>query len=544
MRDHETTDVLVVGSGIAGLAAALAAVREGQDVLVATKAARPEGASSWWAQGGIAVARDDPERFARDVLAASDGTADPDAVDVLVENANEAVADVLVETLGVAFDGEGDADDGNASDGASRPERIGGDDPGFDFGREAAHGEDRILHVGAATGRHVHVPFLNHLDDRDGVEIRSDTAALELIRHEGRVHGAVIESDGGDSADSDDGADSDDSGDGGRTPVYAGATVLATGGIGDLFPHSTNPAGSTGDGIAMAALAGADVTDTEFVQFHPTAYAADADEEGFLVSEAVRGEGAVLRNGDGERFMPGYHEDAELAPRDVVARAVAAERRATGEVVLDVGPLDFAGEFPDLAGKCEGRGVDPTDGIPVAPAEHFLCGGVDVDDRGRTSLDGLYAVGECARTGVHGANRLASTSLLEGLVWGLRAGVDAAGADPEVVDPPELRDRDPALPDDFARQKFRRLRRVMGERVGIERDPDELRRALGVLRRLKGEVDAYVRTRTSRSLYELRNATVTALLVTRHALANGESVGTHYLVDGGESVGPRPTADD
>jgi L-aspartate oxidase len=533
MAGHETTDVLVVGAGIGGLAAALAAVREGRDVLVATKSTRPEGASSWWAQGGIAVARDDPAQFRRDIVAASDGTADLDAVETLVENANEAVSDVLVDTLDVSFDGDADPSDGPdgtpaaaGATGATGASLTGGG--GFDFGREAAHSEDRILHVGAATGKHVHVPFLNHLDDRDGVEIRTDAAALELIRHEGRVHGAVVES-GGE-----------------REPVYAGATVLATGGIGDLFPRSTNPAGSTGDGIAMAALAGADVTDMEYVQYHPTAYAADADGDGFLVSEAVRGEGAVLRNGDGERFMPGYHEDAELAPRDVVSRAVAAERRATGEVRLDVSPLDFAGEFPGLAEKCADRGVDPTDGVPVAPAEHFLCGGVAVDDRGRTSLDGLYAVGECARTGLHGANRLASTSLLEGLVWGLRAGADASrgGDDAERVDPPALSDRDPALPDDFARQKFRRLRRVMDECVGIERDPAELRRALGVLRRLKGEVDSYVRTRTSRSLYELRNATVTGLLVTRHALANDESVGTHYRLDEGEATDPRPTADD
>jgi len=523
MTGRETTDVLVVGAGIGGLAAALAAAREGRDVLVATKSTRPEGASSWWAQGGIAVARDDRAQFRRDIVAASDGTADLDAVETLVESANEAVSDVLVDTLGVSFDG-----DAAASDGSTETSLTAGDG-GFDFGREAAHSEDRILHVGAATGKHVHVPFLNHLDDRDGVEIRTDAAALELIRHEGRVHGAVVES-GGE-----------------RAPVYAGATVLATGGIGDLFPRSTNPAGATGDGIGMAALAGADVTDMEYVQYHPTAYAADGDEDGFLVSEAVRGEGAVLRNGDGERFMPGYHEDAELAPRDVVSRAVAAERRATGEVLLDVSPLDFAGEFPGLAENCADRGVDPTDGIPVAPAEHFLCGGVAVDDRGRTSLDGLYAVGECACTGLHGANRLASTSLLEGLVWGLRAGAEASrgdGGDPERVAPPELSDRDPALPDDFARQKFRRLRRVMDECVGIERDPDELRRALGVLRRLKGEVDSYVRTRTSRSLYELRNATVTGLLVARHALANDESVGTHYRLDGGEAAEPRPTADD
>jgi L-aspartate oxidase len=502
---HETTDVLVVGSGIAGLAAALAAAREGEQVVLATKATRPEGASSWWAQGGIAVARENPEQFKEDILAASDNTADPEAVDVLVEDANEAVRDVLVETLDVEFDSsEDDAD--------------------YDFGREAAHSEDRILHVDAATGKHIHVPFLNYLDDHENVEIRDDTAALDLIRHEGRVHGAMLESD-------------DE-----FAPVYAGATVLATGGIGDLFPHSTNPAGSTGDGVAMAALAGADVEDMEFVQFHPTAYAPEDGEDPFLLSEAVRGEGALLRNADGERFMPDYHEDAELAPRDVVARAVASERDATGEVVLDVSPLEFAAEFPGLAEKCDERGVDYTEGIPVAPAEHFLCGGVAVDDRGRTSLDRLYAVGECARTGVHGANRLASTSLLEGLVWGLRAGADAAGHEPDVIEAPELLERDPDLPDDFARQKFHRLRRVMDEYVGIERDPEDLNRALGVLRRLKGEVDAYVRTRTARSLYELRNASVTALLVTRHAAENEESVGTHHVADDSPAV--EPQADD
>jgi L-aspartate oxidase len=279
----------------------------------------------------------------------------------------------------------------------------------------------------------------------------------------------------------------------------------------------------------------------EFVQFHPTAYVGDDASDGdaggdtFLVSEAVRGEGAVLRNGEGERFMPDYHPDADLAPRDVVARAVKTERDATGEVVLDVSGIDFEAAFPDLAAKCREHGVALPE-IPVAPAEHFLCGGIDVDDRGRASLDRLYAVGECARTGVHGANRLASTSLLEGLVWGLRAGEDAAGHDPEAIEPPELLDRDPDLPDRFAAEKFHRLRRVMDEQVGIERTPDGLGRAQAVLRRLKGEVDAYVRTRTSRSLYELRNASVTALLVARAAAENDESVGCHYLVEDEETA--------
>ncbi|WP_134669756.1 L-aspartate oxidase [Halorussus marinus] len=495
------TDVLVVGSGIAGCATALAAAREGADVLLVTKATRPEETTTHWAQGGVAIARSDPESFEQDVLAASAATADPEAVAVLVDESREAVEDVLVETLEVPFDRVADESDS----------------AGFDFAREAAHSEERILHVDASTGKHVLGPFLNHLDAHERVTLREDTAALDLIADEDRVHGAVVETDGE------------------TAPVFAGATVLATGGIGALYERSTNPATATGDGIAMAALAGADVEDVAYIQFHPTAY---AGEDPFLVSEAVRGEGALLRNGDGERFMPDYHEDAELAPRDVVARAVADERERTGEVALDVGPVEFAGEFPDLAAKCEARGVDWREGIPVEPSEHFLCGGIAVDDRGRTDLDRLFAVGECARTGVHGANRLASTSLLEGLVWGLRAGESAAdesatGLDHDRVDAPDCRDSDPNLPEGFARGKFVRLRRVMDDRVGLRRTPEGLERATAVLRRLKGEVDAYTRTRTSRSLYELRNASVVALLVAREAMA-AEPVGCHALADAEE----------
>ena len=503
MTGPDQTDVLVVGAGIAGLTAALAADREGADVTLVTKAERPEDASTWWAQGGIAVTRDDPEQFGQDVLDASAGTADPDAIDVLTSNADDVVRDVLVETVGIEFD---------TSEGE------------YDFGQEAAHEEPRILHVDAATGKHVHVPFLNYVADETDVTVLEDTAALELVRHEGRVYGAMLERDGEWST------------------TFAGATVLATGGIGALYPRSTNPASATGDGIAMAALAGADVEDMEYVQFHPTACHADGETESsgsgeaatggtFLVSEAVRGEGGLLRNGNGERFMPDYHGDAELAPRDVVARAVKHEREETGEVVLDVSDVEFAEEFPALARKCEEHGVDWESGIPIAPAQHFLCGGISVDDRGRTTLDRLYAVGECSCTGVHGANRLASTSLLEGLVWGLRAGEDAVGHDVTEIEPPELLERDPDLPANFAREKFRRLRRVMDEQVGIERTPDGLRRAQAVLRRLKGEVDAYVRTRTSRSLYELRSAAVVSLLIARAASENEESVGCHYLVE-------------
>ncbi len=485
------SEVLVVGSGVAGCSAALAAARDGADVLVATKAEKPADAASDWAQGGIAVTRSDPAQFKADILDAGAGAGDAEAVDVLVDEARGAVEDVLVDTLGVEFDSEGGA---------------------YDYAREAAHSEERILHVDAETGKHVLRPFLAALEGHPNVELREDTAALDLITHEGRVHGALLERNGE------------------IEPAFAGGTVLATGGVGACYPRSTNPAGATGDGIAMAALAGADVADMAYVQFHPTAYDGPEHEDTFLLSEAVRGEGGHLVNADGERFMPDYHEDAELAPRDVVARAVAREREATGGVALDVSPLDFRREFPGLAATCDDRGIELPE-IPVAPAEHFLCGGIDVDLRGSASLDRLFAAGECARTGVHGANRLASTSLLEGLVWGLRAGAAATGFDPVEVEAPEPLDRDPELPEGFAAEKFGRLHRVMGSEVGIVRDSEGLRRATAGLRRLKGEVDAYTRTRTERSLYELRNASVAGLLIARAALEHDGSTGCHHLAE-------------
>jgi L-aspartate oxidase len=251
----------------------------------------------------------------------------------------------------------------------------------------------------------------------------------------------------------------------------------------------------------------------------------------------VRGEGAVLRNAKGERFMPAVHEDAELAPRDVVARAVEQEHERTGQVVLDVSSFDFAGTFPDLAALCAEHGVDPSAGIPVVPAEHFLCGGVDVDTRGRASLDRLYAVGECARTGVHGANRLASTSLLEGLVWGLRAGRDAAGH------PPTDRDVSVAMPTGASPSGekldalFERLQRTMDEHVALRRTPDGLGRALSVLQDLEAEAESLAGVESPRAVHEVRSAATVAVLIAEAAAANDTSVGCHFVTGASGTTG-------
>jgi L-aspartate oxidase len=265
------------------------------------------------------------------------------------------------------------------------------------------------------------------------------------------------------------------------------------------------------------------------VQFHPTVCVESGDP--FLVSEAVRGEGAVLRDATGKRFMPEYHEDAELAPRDVVARAVERAHEATGEVTVDVSPFDFETTFPDLAALCAEHGVDPSAGIPVVPAEHFLCGGIDVDTRGRASLDRLYAVGECARTGVHGANRLASTSLLEGLVWGLRAGRHAVGRSSLQGEASAPRDASAPPPDDTLRPLFERVQAVMDEHVHLRRTREGLRAACDELEALRDEVEATIGSPPARPGAELRSAVTVALLVARAARDNDTSVGCHYRVD-------------
>jgi L-aspartate oxidase len=382
------TDFLIVGGGIAGLRAAIALAPAGR-VAVLTKA-DPSESNTGYAQGGIAAAvgeDDSPELHAADTIAAGDGLCDERAVRVLVEQGPAYVLELL--------------------DWGTRFERDAGGRPAL--GREAAHSVRRVLHAGDATGREIGGVLWERVSRLSSVETIHHAFVTQLLVEEGRVCGVTY---------------FDRSG--ARRRLRAEATLLATGGAGQVFRETTNPAVATGDGISLAYDAGARVADLEFIQFHPTALKR-AGAPRFLISEALRGEGARLVNVRGEAFMMRYHAGGDLAPRDVVARSIVREEQQTGgPVCLTLAHLDadfVARRFPTIAEMCRRIGLDlARDPIPVGPAAHYIMGGVETDEWGRTSLPGLFAAGEVACTGVHGANRLASNSLLEGLVFGARAG--------------------------------------------------------------------------------------------------------------------------
>jgi len=487
------TDFVVIGSGVAGLRSAIELASGGARVTVLTKDKATES-NTEYAQGGVAVvlAEDDnTELHEDDTLIAGAGLCDVKAVETLVTQGPAYIRQLI--DWGTEFD------------------REGGD---LMMGQEAAHSRRRILHAhGDSTG----AEFVRSLTARAGAERTINLTPFanteSLIVRDGRCVGVrfldpIL-----------------------RAPreIYAKAVIMCTGGAGQLYQHTTNPSVATGDGMAMAYFAGAEIADIEFVQFHPTALDI-AGAPRFLLTEAMRGEGGILRNKYGERFMTHYDERLELAPRDIVSRSIAAEMRRTGtrNVLLDMTALDeefLKHRFPTIYETCKAYGLNiANDQLPISPASHYCMGGIRTDLFGRSSLPGLYAAGEVTCTGVHGANRLASNSLLEGLVFGARAGKTAAEdcryltVDDSTVDVPATL-LGPTAP--LATAIKKRVKRVMWERVGITRDRDSLERAVK-------EFDQIAAGRISASS---RKFVTLARLVANAALWREESRGGHYRTD-------------
>jgi len=492
----ERYDVLVIGSGIAGLMAAIN-IDNNVNVAIITKRNADECATRY-AQGGIAAVmskEDSPQSHFEDTLRAGAGLNNKEAVWTLVKEGPERIKELI--ELGVKFD----RNDGELA-----------------LGLEGSHSKKRILHAnGDATGFETERVLLKHA--RKKAKIIENTFAIDVLTKDGECFGAIVLQDGK------------------LKGMLAHATILSTGGIGQIYKNTTNPEVATGDGIAMGYRAGAKIEDMEFVQFHPTALYLEGAPR-FLISEAVRGEGAILRNKFGERFMPKYSEQAELAPRDVVSRAIRAEMRATKTdyIYLDITHKDaktIKERFPTIYANLKKYGIDITkDMIPVAPAAHYLMGGVSTDLRARTSVEGLWACGECARTGVHGANRLASNSLLEGLVFGKRAALSVM----EYIKNKKKITCDISISYSYPRTDwfFRNenvkayIRRIMDHNVHIIRCAMGLGKGLSRLESLNyllyskgGCEDDFV----------IQNMLTVAKLVTSAALKRDKSVGAHYRSD-------------
>lgn len=491
LKEIIETDLLVIGQGITGIAAGLKAWPK-QSVVIAAKSSIQES-STYLAQGGIACSLhplDSPEGHLRDTLLAGAGAANKNAVRILVEEGVERVKELL--EMGVPFN--------------KGPY-------GLDFTREGAHSRRRIIHVGDTTGAEVIKLLHRKLLSQRGKKLRilDNSLCVELIIDREGCAGAIFY----------------DTQKHQSRVVFAQNTLLATGGYGQAYLFNTNPRGCTGDGIALANLAGAKISGMEFVQFHPTALFKSSRSSGeplFLISEAVRGEGAFLRNIYHQRFMSWHHPQAELAARDIVTRAIISEMAwsKADHVLLDLSSisLNVKERFPSIYRRCREMGIDlARDLVPVIPAAHYTIGGVVTDTRGRTNIKHLYAAGECASSGVHGANRLASNSLLEGLVFGTRAAVDAT----------QNRRKKPIqkniIPKSFPRkinfETRKKIQQIMWGKVGIVREGKKLKRAWSELSRIKtNELDL-----------ETRNLLICARLTAQAALRRRESRGCHYRSD-------------
>lgn len=510
-----TYDAIIIGGGAAGLSLALHLASSAR-IAVITKGPLREGAT-YYAQGGISAvldAKDSIESHIEDTQLAGAGLCDPDVVRYTVEHGRDAI-DWLVE-CGVDFDRETRAD--GSSD--------------FHLTREGGHSHRRVLHAADATGREIQNSLVGQLKSHPNIDVLENHIVVDLItskklgQDNNHCQGCYV-------------LDKEQQ----QVITLASRfTVLATGGAGKVYLYTSNPDVSTGDGIAMAWRAGCRVANMEFVQFHPTClYHPKA--KSFLITEAIRGEGGILKLPDGTRFMSNFHPNAELAPRDVVARAIDHEMKRLGIdcVYLDIShqPADFIRtHFPNVYTKCLEFGIDITqEAIPVVPAAHYTCGGVITDLHGQTDIGNLYAIGETAFTGLHGANRMASNSLLECLVFAKSAGQDIAERLNESYETPNLPEWDASQvtksPEEIViAHDWDELRRVMWDYVGIVRTDTRLQRAIKRIRVLQKEIEEYYASHTvNNDSLELRNLVMVAELIVQSALQRKESRGLHYTLD-------------
>ncbi len=516
------SDILIIGTGIAGLCAALQAARAGYEVTVLSKMGDVSESNTLYAQGGIAVlgSGDSPDLFVKDILGAGAGASSPKAAAILADEGPDQVRELLIEIAGVEFDRT----------------RAGA----LALTGEAAHSRRRIYHQGDATGKEIEHKLVQAVGKSPRIRLLPGQMAIDLItsEHHASEPTAVYEP----SVCL--GAYVLDTSKGSVQTHLAKKTILASGGIGRIYQHTTNPPGATGDGIVMARRSGVSIINAEYMQFHPTAlFHRDANR--FLISEAVRGEGGKLINRKGEAFMSQYSPRLkDLAPRDVVARAIHDEMATTGEpcVFLDFARnapkgMSIRRRFPNIYSKCKLFGIDITrEPIPVVPAAHYFCGGVKVDEWGLSTLPNLYAVGEVACTGLHGGNRLASTSLLEGVVWGARSirhitsqGLGELPALAASIPPWQDEGLSAAEDPVLIRQDLLTVQTTMWNYAGIVRTEKRLRRAEDDMGYLQRRVtDFYRATKLTVELVELRNAVEAARIVISSALRNEVSRGCHF----------------
>ena len=523
MKYRLKTDVLVIGSGVAGCTAAITAAKQGKHVTLITKTSDPMESNTRYAQGGIVVLgnKDSNELLYNDIMKAGDGISNPEAVRIVVEEGPKLVYDFLINEIGVEFSKN---EDGN-----------------FNLTKEAAHSTSRILHYYDMTGLEIEKKLLDKIKEIKNIDLLTNFTAIDLITTHHNTINPLLKYKKNLCL----GAYALDNIKGDVYTILADATVVATGGVGRLYQYTTNPDVATGDGISMSYRAGAEVTNMEFVQFHPTVFYT-GEGKGFLISESLRGEGAKLINKYGEAFMEKYSPEwKDLAPRDEVTRAIYNEMALTESkfVYLDIAnfhnkDISIAKRFPGIYNECLKYKIDiENEPIPVVPAEHYFCGGILINNQAETTLPGLYAVGEASCSGLHGANRLASVSLLEGVVYGKRAGIYATRVEKKSDYFSDITDW--VFPKDESKsgndpllvfQDWTNLRTTMWNYVGIIRTKTRLTRAVSDLRNLYNRITDYYRnTNLTKPKVELRNGIIVAVLIAEFARRNNKSQGCHYV---------------